>query len=279
MLVMEQRKLRESRALRAILAGIAVAALAIGASDARAQTQSFDASICPKQDTDKFAVRLISGLGFLVEPSGFLARQPHGLPEADPTLPPDGCVGNPAFLRSISFPYDYEAALHREARPSMAAMRPSMLTIFGHSGPVSSQNGALELFEFVNKLYGNCLTTAEGLEICLACSKNEAPWCSAPINGGEIIHPEILGWVGRALPNTHDEYDGLPFAISCQNMFSQSVWCKVSYQMESGLWIAYQIKDTSIAVNDLFTFDAEIRRQIMALRAPELDGQPFQSGD
>lgn len=246
--------------------------IAVG-QGAFAQTSSFDPTICPGDHQGKLAVRLSSGLAFRMEPRGYMLGA-HRPDPVDSNLPPWGCPGNPIETESISFLYRYEATLQNRYDPQIPEGRPSLLRIFGHDGPTRVQDGDLRAFERAKLRKDSCEVTEEGKEICRNCKIVDG-FCF-PQRREKISKRGIPSWA-RALPGTYHEWNGRPFITECSwgrpshAVEPNGVWCTADYEMMGGLSVMYRFTDPKIPEDKYMAFDREIRRQILAARAPELD--------
>ncbi len=253
-------------ALAGVFFGACIAAiLAIGGG------ASADAPVCPENtggDTGgKVLVRLVSGLAFWFDGSGYMLRG-SPLPSDDPNLPPEGCPGNPIITRGISFPYRYNALLEDRRAPRFPEGRPDLLQIFGHDGPVNIQRGDLKLFDHFKAEGAECEVLSDVLEVCRIVSR------SLPRRRWNALY--------RALPGAYFEHEGLPFAGKCIRSGGGdelgSRICEFDYMLMDGLSVCYRIDDRKIPEDQFIAFDRELRRQILAARAPEHDVRPATGG-
>lgn len=259
------------------LVGVLLAALSL-ATPATAQTGSFDPTICPGDHQGKLTVRLESGRAFRIQPHGFLLGRLTPEP-AGPGLPPWGCPGNPVVTSSFTLAYRYEAILEdrRNLQVPEDFGRPSLLRIIAGDGPVVLQESNLQLFREYKNRFGSCEITDEGLEICRTCEIVDG-WCRGA-NPDRPVSKDAAGMFGRALPGVHEERDGLPFAIMCPSRslsepgLPPKIWCSVSYRLMDGVSVNYRITDHKVGEDEYIAFDSEVRRQIKAARAPELDAR------
>ncbi len=249
-----------------------LALLALVPRPVSAQLNTFDPAICPDDAQGKLTVRLSSGLAFRLPPSGFLLGR-VAPPSAEPDAPPHGCPGNPIVTTRISFPYRYEALQSGTYQPVTHGIRPSLLQVFGHDGPVRVHRSRLKLFDEYKSRHEACEIQSSGLEVCWVC-KLEGDYC--PIEGRPAKHKSEIAWYGRALPGAHPAFEALPFAIRCHWAQDTEYACESRYKIQDGLSVSYRIRQPQLEIDDILPFDLDLRRQIEAARAPELDGDPVE---
>ncbi|PIE08475.1 MAG: hypothetical protein CSA74_01910 [Rhodobacterales bacterium] len=245
-------------------------------SPVSAQTGSFDPTICPGDHQGKLLVRLESGLAFRIQPHGFLLGRIAPEP-AGPGLPPWGCPGNPVVTSHFSLAYRYEALLENKRNPQTpeGLGRPSLLRIIAGDGPVHMQESNLVLFHYSKDQFNSCEITNEGLEICRSCKVVDGRCLRAGSTEPGPNRPTAM--YGRALPGVYEEHNGLPFIIHCYTddrpdvPYPTNKWCEVRYKLMDGLSVSYRITDRKVSEDSYIAFDQEVRRQILAARAPEFD--------
>ncbi len=206
---------------------------------------------------------------------GRLTPEPAG-----PGLPPWGCPGNPVVTSDFTFAYRYEAILEDKRNPQVPEDlgRPSLLRIIAGDGPVRLQQSNLQLFQEFKDAFDSCEITDEGLEICRTCPIVEG-WCSNSADPNRPTSKRAVSMYGRAMPGAHEDHDGLPFVIRCTTPgmndieFPSKIWCTVNYRLMDGISVNYRITDHKVGEDEYIAFDRDVRRQIMAARAPELDAR------
>lgn len=237
---------------------------------------------CDTDIGEDIIVRLVKGDLPPAESSGIAFRlppRPYALrggaePPDDPRLPPEGCPGNPVITKGISFPFE----------PAEVAGIPDAtverMMIYGHDGPVNNQKRHYRQVDKFRGIFGDNACNIVGiLEVCRSCARPTDPQSDCFANGKTSGRLEVPAWY-RALPGTYDEANDLPFSGHCSWPGSpfptktEGRACEFRYRLIEGLAVSYRIDDALIPEEAFIAFDREVRRQILAARAPEHDLPP-----